>query len=290
MEIDSSSVGQVEYLPERRITWRDTMNYAAGVGETNPRYYDDTLPGGIVAPPMFAHATKWNPPARGVAPEIARDQPNVFATGVHATEHLIVHRLIRPGDRLKFISRIESMRPTSAGVHRVIKIEVMDAEDKLVYTEYDGTMLRGVTCSDEGRTVEPIPETPIFSEAAPLLWDVELPISRQATYVYDGCSDIVVPIHTSVAFARNVGLPDIILQGSCTLAIAVRELVAREADGVPEKCKEIACRFSRMVIPGTSIRVQLIARESKPDGTHLGFQVLNAEGEKALTRGFVRIS
>ncbi|MBW2623904.1 MAG: MaoC family dehydratase N-terminal domain-containing protein, partial [Deltaproteobacteria bacterium] len=257
-------------------------------------YFDDTLPEGIVAPPMFAIAVKWPAVDREVAPEAARDiRPNAFATGVHATEHLIVHRLIRPGDRLKFVSRLESMRPTSAGVHRVVKLEAMDADNKPVFTEYDGTMLRGVTCSDHGRAVEPLPEPPFFEkfeEPASLLWDAELPIARQAAHVYDGCSDIVVPIHTSVAFARNVGLPDIILQGTCTLAMAVRELVAREADGVPEKLKEVACRFSRMVIPGTSIKVQLIARESRPDGTHLGFQVLNAAGEKALTRGFARIS
>ncbi|MBW2624329.1 MAG: MaoC family dehydratase N-terminal domain-containing protein, partial [Deltaproteobacteria bacterium] len=71
--MDSSQVGRVEYLPERRITWRDTMNYAAAVGETNPRYFDDTLPEGIVAPPMFAIAVKWPAVDREVAPEAARD-------------------------------------------------------------------------------------------------------------------------------------------------------------------------------------------------------------------------
>jgi hypothetical protein len=48
-------------------------------------------------------------------------------------------------------------------------------------------------------------------------------------YVYDGCTNIYFPIHTSVGFARMVGLPDIILQGTATLAYAARELADREA-------------------------------------------------------------
>ncbi len=290
MEIDSSQVGRVERLPDRRITWRDTMNYAAAVGESNPRYYDDTLADGIIAPPMFAVATKWPVVNREAPPEQNRNRPAVFATSVHATEHLIFHRPIRPGDRLKFSSRIESMRPTSAGVHRIVKLEVTDAENNAVFTEYDGSILRGVKCADNGRTQEPIPEPPVFDESDSLVWDVEMPVAREAAHIYDGCTDIVAPIHTSAAYARNVDLPDIILQGTCTLALAVRELVAREAGGEPERLKEVACRFSRMVIPGTSIKVQVIARENNPDGTYLGFQVLNAEGERALTGGFARIS
>ena len=34
-------------------------NYAAALDDANPRYLDDSLPGGLVAPPMFAVAVTW---------------------------------------------------------------------------------------------------------------------------------------------------------------------------------------------------------------------------------------
>ena len=48
-KIESSAVGR-EFAPhEREVTWRDITNYAAAVGDTNPRYVDDSRQGGIVA-------------------------------------------------------------------------------------------------------------------------------------------------------------------------------------------------------------------------------------------------
>jgi acyl dehydratase len=82
-----------------------------------------------------------------------------------------------------------------------------------------------------------------------------------------------------------VGLPGIILQGTCTLALAARELVNREAGGDPTRLKTLSCRFSGMVRPGTSIRVELKSR-SRGD---LFFEVLNQEGEKAVSKGYARI-
>lgn len=36
------------------VTWRQTTNYAASMGDMNHRHIDDLRGGGIVAPPIFA--------------------------------------------------------------------------------------------------------------------------------------------------------------------------------------------------------------------------------------------
>ena len=41
---------------ETEVTARRAMNYAAALDDGNPRYFDDTRPGGIIAPPMLAVA------------------------------------------------------------------------------------------------------------------------------------------------------------------------------------------------------------------------------------------
>ena len=114
-------------------------------------------------------------------------------------------------------------------------------------------------------------------------------VDRMAPFVYDGCTDIHFPIHTSVKFARALGLPDIIYQGTATLALAVREMINREAGGDPRQVQSIACRFTGMVIPGSEIRIQLAGRKAGREGDHLFFQVLNQNGKKAISEGVITL-
>ncbi|HXK64886.1 MAG TPA: MaoC/PaaZ C-terminal domain-containing protein, partial [Spirochaetota bacterium] len=95
--------------------------------------------------------------------------------------------------------------------------------------------------------------------------------------------------HTSVGFARIVGLPDIILQGTATLAFAARELTDNEAAGNPQRLKELSCRFTGMVVPPADIRVLLLQREEHASGTDLFFEVHGKEG-RVLSNGYARIS
>ena len=100
------------------------------------------------------------------------------------------------------------------------------------------------------------------------LWERRIPIDAMRPYLYDGCTGIFFAIHTSRRFARQVGLPGIILQGTATLAYGVREMINREAGADPLRLKTVSCRFTGMVFPGTSICVQLLSRKltQKRDG------------------------
>jgi acyl dehydratase len=149
-----------------------------------------------------------------------------------------------------------------------------------------GALMRGVKCADDGLCANPLPEGSLPEESAEPHWESRIPIDPLRPHLYDGCTDIVFPIHTSRAFARQVGLPGIILQGTATLAFAVRELINREAGGNPLALKSLFCRFTGMVLPGTAIRVQLAGKSEKDNGTDLHFIVLNQEGQKAISGGY----
>ena len=290
MEMDSRAVGREFKGLDREVTWREITNYAAAVGDTNPRYMDDSRRGGIVAPPMFAAAITWpvmhqfNHRLGGAVP------PHVLPTLVHASEHLVFHRPVRPGDSLRVGGHAVAVYPGRAGTWLVMKLEAHDFSGGPVFTEYVGGVFRGVECSDEGQGKETVPGYLHFEESESPAWSVEIAIPRQLPYVYDGCTDIVFPIHTSVSFARQMGLPDIVLQGTATLAIATRELVNREAGGTTERLKEMACRFSKMVVPDSTIRVELTHREQRGVEKLVGFRVLTGAGEPAISQGFARIS
>ncbi len=287
-ELDSSIHGAA--LPEirREVTWRMTTNYAAAAGEDNPRYFDDSSQGGLVAPPLFAVALTW--PMAMAMNEVFSDRipGEVVSTMVHATERIVFHRLVLPGDEILLRGSVSSVIQTRAGVLFVLRIEALDKKGQPVFTEYNGAMFRGVKLKGESAGEREVIPT-VAGEAAEPEWTAAVPTTRATPYLYDGCSDVVFPIHTSPAFARAVGLPDIIVQGTCTLAMCARELVEREAGKDPDRLKEIACRFTGMIIPGTTFQVNLLERRPEKNSTVLCFNAVNASGQTALA-GFARVA
>ncbi len=290
MDISSSLVGArlKEHVTE--VTWRDTMNYAASVGDNNPHYFDDESEHGIIAPPMFSVALTWPVSERIWEYIETPDFPKeIMATQLHYTEHLMFYRPVRPGDRIKIKGKIAAILPHKVGTQVVIRFDAIDKEGSSVFTEHIGAMMRGVNCSDNGRGADTLPKVPRPQVDGPIIWESAIPIDSLEPFIYDGCTNIFFPIHTSVKFAHAVGLPGRILQGTATLAYAFRELVNKEARGNPFEVKSIFCRFTGMVIPGTTIRVQLIGKESHGGSTDLFFNVLNSEAERAISGGYARL-
>ncbi|MBI5585120.1 MAG: MaoC family dehydratase N-terminal domain-containing protein [Deltaproteobacteria bacterium] len=290
MELSADLVGTSLKPYRREITWRETMNYAAAVGDDNPRYFDDERDGGIVAPPLFGVAVTW-PILERIWEFIDSDRfpPEVLLTQVHHTEHLIFHRPIRPGDNLTVQGRIAAVLPHRAGTQVVICFEALDQKGQPVFTEHTGALLRGVSCTGSGRGREALPAVPAGPAADRALWETPLPIDPLQPFIYDGCANIYFPIHTSKSFARQVGLPGIILQGTATMALAAREILNREVGGDPQRLQVFSGRFTGMVFPGTSIRVQLTGKKPGPAGSDLHFIVYNQEGRPAVSQGYAFI-
>lgn len=292
MEIDSSFVGTTLKEHITLVTARHAMNYAASVEDGNPFYFDDQRPGGVIAPPMFAVAATWPISARIGEFIEAEDFPlDLMKMQVHYTEHLSFHRPIIPGDELRIKGYLAAIVPHKGGTVVTVRYEAVDGDNKPVFTEHSGVLLRGVLCRDEGKGGETLPagHPSVGQEKAPL-WESVISVDALRPFVYDGCADIHFPIHTSVRFARAVGLPGIILHGTATLAYAARELVNREAGGNPLRLSELSCRFTGMVQPGSDIRVHALDKNVDSAGKNLSFVVVNAEGKRAVSGGHARIT
>jgi acyl dehydratase len=266
------------------------MNYAASVGDNNPVYFDDEREGGVVAPPMFSVAVTW-PVCERIWEYIQADgfPLEILVNLVHYTESLTFHRLVAPGDGLTVKGRIAAITPHRAGTLIVLRLQAIDKRGNPVFTEHIGGLLRGVECLGEANIAEPLPVIPKRQGDCPPVWKSAVFIDRLAPFVYDGCTDIFFPIHTSVGFAHRVGLPGIVLQGTATLAHAVRDLVDREAERDPSLLRSIACRFTGMVAPGSELHIILRKRAVDETGKDLFFNVLNGDGDTVLSDGYARI-
>ncbi len=289
MKLNADLVGTPLKNYQTKITWRETTNYAAAIQDNNPKYFDDRQEDGIVSHPMFAVSVTWPVLSRLENFIESKDFPKeVLMTQVHYTEHLILHRLILPEDELSLTGTLMAFLPHRAGTHTIIRLDAKDKNGALVFTEYIGAMLRGVSCGEGGKAGR-LPLIPENNTEGEVLWTSTIHIDPLRPYVYDGCSNIEFPIHTSPKFAKAVGLPGIILQGTATLAYAIRELVNNEADKDPARISEIACRFTGMVLPGTDIKVCCTGKKSHKDFTDVFFEVQNSEQKKAISTGYVKI-
>ncbi len=290
MELSSNLAGSVLKEYRKEVNWRETMNYAAAVGDNNPCYFDDERVDGIIAHPMFCVAVTWPVTEKleeFISPGLL--PADISATKVHYTEHIEFYRPVKPGDLLTVKGKIAAVMPHRAGTHIVIRYDVSDKTGMPVFTEHIGALLRYVKCTDSGRGGESLPSVPACGSKGALLWEAAVPVDPMRSFVYDGCTNIYFPIHTSKQFAKMVGLPGIILQGTATLAYAVKELINREASENPLCLKSLSCRFTGMVIPGTQIRIQLIEKLDRENGKELHFSVTNSDGLKAVSNGYALI-
>ncbi len=158
-----------------------------------------------------------------------------------------------------------------------------------LFTEHIGAIMRGVECADAGAGGESIPSVPQQMKESAALWESVIPIEPLAPFIYDGCTNIHFPIHTSVKFAHQVGLPGIIHQGTATLALAVHNILNKEAGGDPHRLATVYCRFTGMVLPGSVIGVQLTGKNKIAAGTDLFFTVINAEEKRAISDGYIKL-
>jgi len=290
MELDSHFVGTRLKTYRTRVDGRHTMNYAAAVSDPNPVYFDDEREGGIVAPPMFSTAVTWPILANiGAYIQDGTFPRDLLLTQVHHTEHLQFHRPVTPGEEIAVRGRIAAILPHRAGTRVVICLEAQDTNGQPVFTEHLGAMLRGVNCRGGGQGEADLPVIPRPSRPKSGTWEAHVFIEPERPHLYDGCTGIVFPIHTSPQFAHQVGLPGIILQGTATLALAAREIVNREASGDPIRLEGLACRFSGMVRPGTTIRIRLVSQSVAHQRTDLFFGVWNDDGQPVIQNGWACI-
>jgi len=289
MVINSSYVGTQLKEYSTDVNQYQIMNYAAAIGDENPLYFNDQGRT-IIAPPMFAVATTW--PISGNILEFLEDKSfptEILKTQVHYTEHLILHRPINAGENLSIKGSIAAIMKHHSGTVIVNRYDAFSEKGEPVFTEYIGGMMRGIQCADNGTGAENLPSVPDTVAQDQPIWEKQIFIDRMRPYIYEGCTGISFPIHTSINFAKAVGLPDIIFHGTATLAYAIREITNLEADKNPMMIKEISCRFTGMVIPGSNINVRLEGIAQRDGGKDLFFKVFNDQNQKVISGGYVRI-
>jgi acyl dehydratase len=283
MSVRASALGLEAGESAIEVSARDTMAYAAGIGAQSAYYLDDLCAGGIVAPPAFCVALEWHVVNGARLREITGTTAEETWGGIHVQQDSTFHRPVKPADRLHVAGRVTQMRQTGAGALVVIRLDTRRVDGgALVVTSWFSMILLKLQLDGPGGTVDVAPA--LRAEPAltvPSSGRVTIPTPATLAHIYTECSRIWNPIHTERRVALSRGLPDIILHGTCTWAIASETLIRLCAGGDPLRLRRLAGRFHGMVIPGQSIEIEYGAA----DPGRWQFVVRNARGKLAVSHG-----
>ena len=291
MPVNANLVGSTTAVHHHEVDARWTMAYSASLGDTGSCYLDTTS--GVVAHPLFTIAPEWAVQCEG------RDQlvaggltPDEQLRSVHATHDCHVHRLVHPGDRLDTRATLVLAEKRRPGAYLVTRLDTTDAEGAPVATTYQASLYRGVEIDGGDRVHAAPPLSPIAPDTdangPPPLAEIAVHVPANLAHVYTECARIWNPIHTDAEVARRMGLPGVILQGSAALALAVSRIVEYAAGGDPRSVRRLGGMFRGMVLMPSEIRVRVLSDETVGEGGRLiAWEVRNADGRPAITRGFV---
>lgn len=284
MPVRSAIVGCVSEPHVCEVSTRRLLAYAAGLGETDACYFDDAAVPGIVAHPAFCVTLEW-PVALAMRAHPLCALPRQEAIrAVHAAQDSIWHRPIRPGDRLRTTGTLIQVRAMKPGAFVVTRFETVDAATQApVVTSYSSTIYRGVAVDGADAQIEEVPGLTLPSHDASTAQQIAIHVSRQAPHVYTECANIWNPIHTERRVALEAGLPDIILHGTATWALAASQLVHRCAGGDPTRLWRLSGRFTAMVMPGTTMTLRYHAGVDAAQT--VAYTVCNDAGALAISRG-----
>ena len=284
MPLSTAMVGKRTRRFRHEVDARWLMSYAAGLGETAACYFDTTQP--LASHPLFPVCIEWPVVLDSRNIEGARHLTAAeSARGVHATHDLQIHRPVRAGEELFTVGTVVAIEARRPGAYQLTRFETTDASHKPVATTYQGSLFRGVAVEGDARAIDSVPALPASSSAAGgesiAVW-----VPANAAHVYTECARIWNPIHSDRAVALAAGLPDIILHGTATLALAVSALIRRRLGNDPRRVSRIVGRFAAMVSMPNELDVRVEC--SNADG--VWFDVSTQQGDIAVRDGFIGIS
>jgi len=284
MPAHSNAVGVELDVNNVDLTVRKALAYAAGIADITDQVFDDARDGGIIVPPPYCVSLEWpvvSGPASKSAYGMAADER---VRGVHASQDSFFHRPIRPGMRLQTKGVVVGVRRARSGAHTTAKLLTTDRDSgEPIVTSWTTSIIRDVEVKGDDNQSEAPPALP--GSSGQIADQVAIFIPREMPHSYTECADIWNPIHTEREVALAAGLPDIILHGTATWALAGREVVRRFCDGDPARLKRLYGRFTAMVIPGQEIKVEL----EEPADNAVGYTVYNHQGQAALSSGLAVI-
>jgi hypothetical protein len=287
MPVRASAVGARFGERTVHVTPRMMLAYSAAIGATCPATFDDANSGAFMAPPQFCVSLEWPTVSDSGIHALLGMTPQESLQTLHVGQDSFFHQPIVSGQHLKIHGTVMEVRATQSGAISVSKLEIRDlGTGEPVVSSWTTALMRGVAVEGENQCLGQAPG--VSGECSNEPEAMDIPVARELPHIYSECSGIWNPIHTERKVALSVGLPDIILHGTATWALAGREIIRLYADNDPRRLLRLAGRFGAVIIPGTTVTLE--HGLSGPSDNTIIFNVRNSEGDRAIADGIAEIS
>jgi acyl dehydratase len=261
MKISAAIVGQACAAEKVGVDKRWLMAYNAALGEVSAAPH-----------PLFPVCYEW--PSNTALREATGLQA-LNARLVHAQHDLTLHRAVKE-EALSVSGKVIAVAQRRPGAFVVMRMETRGADGDKVSTSDYGMLYRGVTLEGGERALEPLDDPGSVKEQLKRIG--EIGIAATAAHVYTECARIWNPIHTDPEYARDAGLPGIILHGTATLAFSISKIMQEmKVEG-----RRIRCRFAGMVLMPSELTV-FASRQ----GSSVAFETRTGRGDTVIERGWI---
>ena len=272
MALNLDAVGKKLGPVSRDYSWKDVVLYALGVGAgfSNLEYcYEKDLK--VI--PSFSIAAIFE-----FLTHIALETELNLAGLLHAEQELIFHNPIPTEGTLTTEGQVTDIYDKGdKGAIIVGKCETWHSNGNKLFTAIVTLFAR----FDGGFGGQNAPKNEVVIPDRKPDIEVDDQTAADQPLLYRLSGD-VNPLHVDKDFAKMAGFEQPILHGLCTHGFACRLLIDNLVPGEPEKARRMVCRFSRPLMPGDPIRLQ-IWKES--DGQAL-WRVINPKtGDTVIDLG-----
>lgn len=263
---------EIQFKVERERT----IAYAAATNDPIAAHLD-----GTVAPPVFAVVpimTVMAETTMSVVPD------EIIMRILHGEHDFRLHRPIVPGDVLTVRGKVVGIEGKSSGTVVTTLVESRDADGELVNEQYFiGFFRGGVFHGSVGETSPDHAFDVALRDREPDAVAVQK-IDADQTFRYAEPAGDPMPIHLDDQFARDMGLPGIIVHGLCTIAFVSHALVNEFADGDSSRLKRLAVRLSAPALPEQTLTTSTWATGTTAEGRAAYAFETESDGGKYIVR------
>jgi acyl dehydratase len=243
--------------------------------------------GGELAPPIFSVVPIWDAITLAMA-EVT--PPDALAFVVHGEQDIRWRRPVRPGDVLVSKAAPVGIHVKPSGTTVVVKVESRDQAGEVVVEQYMTSFFRGIAEGDSAGEAAPAHKLEDATKSVEPVATVTQQIDRDQTFRYADASGDRMPIHLDDDFAKQVGLPGIIIHGLCTMAFTSWAVLEGVGGGDTDRLRRLAVRFSKPVLPGEEITTRIWKVAEGDGATTYGFETTNPAGEVVIKDGLAEIT
>ena len=174
--------------------------------------------------------------------------------GVQGEHDVVLHRPLRPGERLDTWTELSTVRTVRAGTQVVVHFEQFDSDQRLAVEQWWTMVLLGLDGLDDLGATPAEHRFPDAARAAPI-GTTRQHVADDTARRYAEVSGDWSAHHFDIEVARSAGFDYLFAHGMCTMAMCTHRVLDMVGVDDPGRVRRVAVRFASPTRLGEALSV-----------------------------------